>query len=306
MKITYPDYFKSFRCIADKCEHSCCIGWEIDVDADTLKQYKKVKGDFGKRLLENIDLKCDAPHFILGEKERCPFLNEKGLCDIIIELGEDSLCDICSDHPRFRNFFSDREELGLGLCCEEVCRLILSKEEPTEFITEDDGEDFELFEDEEILLSVRNELFDIARDRRISVDERFKEIFEFLEMNQLSRTPRWWAEFLSELEIMDEGWKIYLNELGKAESFEPISKELQVPFEQLLVYFLYRHLAEAEDSSDLAARTAFAVLSVKIINTIFTQMSGGLAVLCDICRRYSTEVEYCEENTEKIFETVEI
>ena len=305
MKTTYPDYFKDFRCIADKCEHSCCIGWEIDVDSDTLKQYKKVKGDFGKRLLENIDLKCDAPHFILGEKERCPFLNEKGLCDIIIELGEESLCDICSDHPRFRNFFSDREELGLGLCCEEACRLILSKEEPTEFITEDDGEDFELFEDEEILLSLRDELFDIARDRRISVDNRCDEILEFLETALPSKSPKRWAEFLSGLEIMDEGWKDHLDELGKADSFAPIPKEFQVSFEQLLVYFLYRHLAEAEDSSDLAARAAFAVLSVKIINTIFMQMGGDLAVLCDICRRYSSEIEYSEENTEKILNAID-
>ena len=32
MLYTIPDYYKEFQCIADQCEHSCCIGWEIDVD----------------------------------------------------------------------------------------------------------------------------------------------------------------------------------------------------------------------------------------------------------------------------------
>ena len=302
MKFTYPDYYKSFRCIADKCEHSCCIGWEIDIDEDSLKRYKKVKGAFGKRLLENIDFHCETPHFILGENERCPFLNENGLCDMIIELGEECLCNICADHPRFRNFFSDREELGLGLSCEEVCRVILSKKEPTEFITEDDGEEFDLFEDEEIVLSVREHLFDIAKDRSVSVDGRCEKILEFLETDLPRKSPTEWAGFFSDLEIMDEGWKSYLEALGKAEAFEPVSDEYQIPFEQLLVYFLYRHIAEAEDSVDLAARGVFAVLGVKIINTLFTQMGGGFSVLCDVCRRYSSEIEYCPENMGNILD----
>ena len=32
MKIIAPNYYPAFRCIADKCRHSCCIGWEIDID----------------------------------------------------------------------------------------------------------------------------------------------------------------------------------------------------------------------------------------------------------------------------------
>ncbi len=32
LKIVMPDYFKQFKCIGGKCEDSCCIGWDIDVD----------------------------------------------------------------------------------------------------------------------------------------------------------------------------------------------------------------------------------------------------------------------------------
>ena len=50
MKLFAPDYYKYFSCIADKCGHSCCVGWEIDIDADTLEYYRSVKGTLGKRM----------------------------------------------------------------------------------------------------------------------------------------------------------------------------------------------------------------------------------------------------------------
>ena len=50
----YPDYYKKFKCIADKCKHNCCIGWEIDIDNNTYDFYKKLTGDFAKKIIENI------------------------------------------------------------------------------------------------------------------------------------------------------------------------------------------------------------------------------------------------------------
>ena len=34
-----PDYYNKFKCIANRCRHSCCIGWEIDIDDSTLQKY---------------------------------------------------------------------------------------------------------------------------------------------------------------------------------------------------------------------------------------------------------------------------
>ena len=134
MNIYAPDYYKSFKCIAEKCRHSCCIGWEIDIDEETYNYYKSLNDSFGERLRKNIEITDGIPHFILGENERCPFLNEKNLCDIFSLLGENKLCQICSDHPRYRNFFDTYTEIGLGLCCEEACRLILEKDSKTTLI----------------------------------------------------------------------------------------------------------------------------------------------------------------------------
>ena len=129
MEEIFPNYYKKFKCIADRCKHSCCIGWEIDIDDDTKEYYESLEGDFAEKLRERI--KGEPAHFTLCADGRCPFLNKEGLCDIIIELGEDSLCDICFLHPRFSNVYEDFIETGLGLCCEEAARLILGKKEPS-------------------------------------------------------------------------------------------------------------------------------------------------------------------------------
>ena len=42
MKIYAPDSYPRFRCIADRCRHTCCVGWEIDIDPGTLAQYRAI------------------------------------------------------------------------------------------------------------------------------------------------------------------------------------------------------------------------------------------------------------------------
>ena len=113
MLIVTPGFYDRFSCIASRCAHSCCVGWEIDVDAKTRSFYASVPGKLGEELASVIS-RGPEPHFILQEGERCPFLRKDGLCRIILDLGKDALCDICREHPRFYNRFPGREERGLG------------------------------------------------------------------------------------------------------------------------------------------------------------------------------------------------
>lgn len=153
MKVIAPDYYSQFRCIAGACRHTCCEGWEIDIDEEKLPLYRAM-ADIAPQIDET-----DTPHFRLSDDERCPFLNKDNLCDLILRHGEDILCQICRDHPRFRSFWSDRTEIGLGLVCEEAGRLILSQEKPMELaVLSDDGAADTLPEDEAWLLSYRDEL----------------------------------------------------------------------------------------------------------------------------------------------------
>ena len=103
MLLRVPDFYDSFRCIAGKCTDTCCIGWEIDIDETSAARYANVKGNFGNTLRENIE----DGHFKLLPGDRCPFLRQDGLCDMICHLGESSLCDICREHPRFVEVYGD-------------------------------------------------------------------------------------------------------------------------------------------------------------------------------------------------------
>lgn len=139
MNIYVPEYYPEFRCIASRCRHTCCAGWEIDIDDESLARYDRLGGEFGDRVRRCVD-RGDAPHFILTGDERCPLLNGDNLCELILHEGEGALCQICRDHPRFRNYFSGRVEMGLGLACEEAARLILTWPRPLRLIPlEGDG-----------------------------------------------------------------------------------------------------------------------------------------------------------------------
>ena len=66
----------------------------------------------------------------MDKEKNCPFLNNSGLCEIYINLGKDSLCRICTEHPRYYEWFDGFKEGGIGLCCEEAARIILSQNTP--------------------------------------------------------------------------------------------------------------------------------------------------------------------------------
>lgn len=296
MKTVFPDYYKDFACIKGGCKHNCCIGWEIDIDDDTLKKYKSVGGEFGERLSKNISLDGQA-HFVLAEKERCPFLNCDNLCDIIINLGEDYLCGICDAHPRFRNELPDRVEVGLGLCCEEAARLILSKKEPVKFLPEIDTDD-------EIIV-LRDEIIAILQDRKIPLKERINEVFSLLGAQRDGRGVSEWADVLLGLERLDEDWTKLLLKLkdfgGDTADFDRFMTSRQTEYEQFLVYLIYRHFANAPDFDSAVARARFAVLGYEILHSLGAIIFSGngdftLDDQIELARLFSSEIEYSDEN----------
>ena len=302
MKLIAPEYYPSFSCIAGACRHSCCIGWEIDVDPDTREYYRTVPGEVGARLAENIVDNEETSCFRMGEGERCPFLNGDNLCDLILSLGEESLCQICDDHPRFRNFFSDRTEIGLGLCCEAAGQLILLQEPPVHLIElDDDGEDDPADSDEIDLIELRNELLAIAQDRSMGIDMRVQSLFAHSGLKVDCNSARW-ADFLLTLERLDDIWADRLEEL-KSVPDAKLSSEWEIPFEQLLVYLLYRHIPGALDDGELPARIAFCALICTLLRRMFS-INPTSENLVELARLYSSEIEYSDENIASILDEI--
>ncbi len=140
-----PDYFEKFACIADRCEATCCAGWQIVIDEAACERYKSEQGEYGAVLRERID--WDEGVLKQGCGKRCAFLKENNLCEMYERLGEDSLCFTCTNYPRRIEEFENLREISLTVSCPEVAKILLEQKEPVRFTEEEvDGEEEE-FED---------------------------------------------------------------------------------------------------------------------------------------------------------------
>ena len=79
---------------------------------------------FGDRLRRYMN---DENSFTL-KNNRCPFLNDKNLCDIFINIGEDKLCTVCTEYPRFTETYGSLTEKGLGMSCESAAEFIFKSD----------------------------------------------------------------------------------------------------------------------------------------------------------------------------------
>ncbi len=301
-----PPYYPRFRCIADRCRHSCCIDWEICIDERTLARYRTMAD-----IIETVTEDEDGASFVLAANGRCPHLDACGLCRIIRTYGEDCLSDICRRHPRFFNDMGGgRMEVGLGLVCEEACRLILEDASPFSLMeildlrdgnippAEPDEDTARAFDSLPLRDAVMAEIERTGRD----TDHTFAAIRATFGIPAPYTQEAWLDRFLS-LEMLDEAWAETLRAAkGKNACVSAAGLDAYDGyFARLLRYFVYRHVSVASDSEDFRARLGFALLSVETIRYLFAcEPEPTLAVLADLARRYSAEIEYSEDNTDEL------
>ncbi len=304
MKLFAPSYYHKFKCIANKCKHNCCIGWEIDVDRYTFNKYKRLKGNFAQRIHSSIKKSSDGEYcFMLVNNERCPFLNEKNLCDIILNLGEDHLCQICTDHPRFRNFFSDKTFVGLGFCCEEVSRLVMSESEKVTLsliYDDNNGEPENVMESQR--LSLVEKAFAIAQNREKPIIQRISSLLSLANTALPDISSSNWAQIYLSLEMLDASWRdLLVNISEESVNADEFFSKHELHIEQLIVYFIYRHALNTDiNFSSAISFSCLSVLMIAWLSVVNEKIS--LEELCDVSRMYSSEIEYSDENLTKILE----
>lgn len=319
MKLIAPDYYNDFHCIAEKCAYNCCIGWEIDIDEYTLSYYDEIISDtpdrldekFVKRLSDGI-VRTDNGEtacFKLGENERCPFLNKNNLCDIILTLGEDALCGICTDHPRFRTFYSDRTEIGTGLCCEEAARLILGRQDKSVLTALGDDNGGETADEyERSALDMRERIFEILQNRCFSIEQRTEQLLKLCNSVIPEKTQAEWADIFLSLERLDEKWGDILLRYKDCrisqQAFNSADK-WEIVFEQLLVYLTYRHFINGAMDGNTTQTAAFIVLSYRLIrNLLAAEIQQGenpsFEDIAELARMFSSEIEYSDVNIQAL------
>ena len=240
----------------------------------------------------------------MDKNGRCAFLNDKGLCEIIINLGEKSLCQICRDHPRFRSCFEDRFETGLGFACEEATRIILSQQEKIQpILVSSDSCENELSFVQAQLLKFRNQAIDIIQDRGIDINARIAIILKLCNAQiEIADHKKILKRFIS-LERLEKNWGNRLKGLTHPLKTN-IGEENSIYCEHFLANSLYRFTSEAEDVVYARAVVLACLFAWWIINSIYQNektKKGEFETLCDIVREYSAEVEYSQKNQGKLF-----
>ena len=268
-----PDFYPRFACKAGQCRHSCCRGWEIDVDEDSAAYYRALPGVLGEALRETLAQDAEGWHLTLDGEERCPFLRRDGLCRLICELGEEALCDICALHPRFFEEIGDWELCGLGLSCEAVTALLLEHGEKLRFLTEDGALTFP-----ELLSSMG---IAVEAERLRFVPLKDKAAYAAL------------LDAMAQTEAIDEDWPGEVSALRK--KLETAGAEIEVcdrgRYDRIYTYILYRQLDR------LGEYRLEELLDYARASTAFVFLQDALeGVTPEHLRRWSEQIEYSTEN----------
>ena len=266
MLYTIPDYYKEFTCIADKCQDTCCAGWQIVVDKKSLLKYKEICGNLV--LARNKDKTMEPQDAMLGWKmlrfihwsegtfrqdsdKRCAFLDNHNLCDLYKNLGEKSLCKTCRLYPRHIEEFEGLREITLSVSCPEVARILMERKTPVTFLTyekegDEEYEDFDPFLFS-ILEDARKEMIQILQNRNLTIRERTAFILGMAHDMQvrINRQEMFECSEVIEKYKKEEALK-YVRKYLKQLALEPDSRETGEKTKMILNKELFEKLFELE------------------------------------------------------------
>ena len=271
----------------------------LSKDEETAKLYQTLPTPLGEDLRKFMTVDDEGYYFMFSDKQpTCPLLREDGLCRVVLELGEDSLCDTCHMHPRFYKYIEDLELCGVGLSCEEsVEKLLATEGDQLLFTIEDDDGEF------------------TAEDRPV-----LENIFDLLALGinpticqfTLNHSIHYCQELVTvykKTEPIDEEWPKQLAHLGAMLLSTTASTTMDLlkadtidvsALNKVYQYILYRQIDMlAEYSLESLVRYAF---DATVFIALLTHQFGNLP---EQIRRWSEQIEYDEDNVAFLFNEYE-
>lgn len=326
MQIIKQDDFDSFKCIADKCPSSCCVGWQIVIDEESLDKYARIEGNFKGKIDRAVDFEEGV---FIQNNRRCAMLRDDDLCEIHCCLGEESLCYTCKQFPRHEEEFEDIRELSLSMSCPEVARTVVSRTEPYHFV-EEENDEIDDFEDFDYLLytklvDAREIAYKIVQNRGLPIQKRMdlvlelsKQLQKCIDEDRIFDMDDVIAEYDSDrsesykddeetvtcesidilysLEVLNADWIDILEKTSekiKNGGEIRINNSEIIATEQILVLLIYTYFCGAVYDDWIYSKMALCVRSVQWILLIYksTDMS-----LDKVLYKYSKEIEHSDLN----------
>lgn len=297
MILRTPSFYKDFKCIAGACPDSCCQGWEVDADDDSLEYYKTLSGDIKKRIDSVLDKdEFGNTIFRLADKKRCPFLNNENLCDMHIAIGGEHTPYTCRTFPRFINDFGSTREMGVSFSCPVASDMMFDLIEPMNFVDELNDLPPQLNEIDAqtyfYLVKARKKAYEIIQNREISIKNRLVKLLDFAQETQ------------KDLEEYNEGddeidfFEVFKNpELINSEWVEKVnngkikSVSDAIFNENIATYFIFRYFLTAVYDYDVLSKVKMAVIGVLIV-TYFGEDSWTIHL-------WSKETEHSQYNMDR-------
>ena len=316
-RIFEPFPSSDFRCLKDRCTDSCCTGWDIRIDSETLDFYRTSDDP----MFKDIDLMTredEGEYYFINRDGRCPFLDERGLCRIHLKYGAEKTSIICRIHPIFVNELESVKERCPSLCCEAATDMIINADPETyvndcSYEAEDERENFIISERNRMImilsknrdfLSSCDLLFLMSQDIQNRYDEMFFSIEPEGESEDFSFSGFFLDEsfmkdilsFISSLESSRKDLKDIIKDFTYINT--DISEEKNRRLNSLLSHFLFRYMPEAAEDDDIISKTVFSVSSALLIHALSSDSEKNTenSDISLISRLYSREMEYNEEN----------
>lgn len=290
----YPTIYHIFQCKADRCENTCCQLWTIDIDETTAERYHAMPGPLGESLRQAITVDDEGSHFVFSkEQPMCPLLNENGLCKVVLELGEEGLCDTCHMHPRFYKYIEDLELCGVGLSCEAS----------VELLTED-------MQSNQVIFTIEDDNGEFSPNERLTIQNIFELLAFDIDPALFQYIPSPNSQYYTRLldlygttEPIDEEWTAQISILSH--DIDKLTTSVQTYiathdmwlFNKVFQYILYRQIDMLADYS-LEAILSYAKDGVEYILMASAIEGSPLKQIA----RWSQQIEYDEDNVDLLLQ----
>lgn len=295
MKIIKPAFYKDFKCIAGDCPDSCCQGWEVDADAESLAYYKSLDAELPiKKKIDSVLAKdeFDNTIFTLAPKKRCPFLNGENLCDMHIAIGEEHTPYTCRTFPRFIYEYGGIKEIGVSFSCPVAAETMynLDKWDFEEEINSDLPSLNDIDAERYLSLkSKRKEIYTILQNRELHIKDRLLKMLDISEnlINEKIIDTIDFFDSFKNPELINPEWE----EFVKSAKVTPI--ENSVSNENIAMYFIYKYFLTCVIDESITPEMAVKMAVVGVL--INTYMNGGAWGM----HLWSKETEHSQYNMDR-------
>lgn len=337
----YPDFYEDFQCLAGSCPDTCCSNWQVVIDPETLAFYEAAEGPFGEKLRAAIRKENGEAFFcgegdycpLLTQDGLCSVqlrFGEEHLCKtcrvhprFIEQYGMTEECFLSLSCPESANLLLRKKEPLTFLEKQDDRPLSeYNTLDPALYLAlhQARGYAVRLVQDHSLSLSER--IFFLllfakalqktlrapscdkvgALEKKFS-DARFRarQRVRFARMQKKQRSFLPVRLLLERMEHLTAQFPALLESRKNTSIERGFPENLQLAYENLLVYDLFRYFKKAVNDRDVYSRVCMCVFHLCALRLL--QTSDEPDDFCRLCSLYAKEIEHSEENTARLLRT---